>query len=367
MKNQYHLNPLPAEITELIDAIADGDSEVARYLAEFGTPEVVDGTITALSHPRWRMRSGALLGIKNAITKNRATAAFKTRLAAPVAQLWAHSFLRGQPLPDGFDQASWDIADALRSLDRDRVVASLRDPAILRQDHPHLDKILSVLNGFAAPVIGVDLLSWLAALRPTAVTDTHPDPYPYGEILCNLGIQHHPDLPSLVADVEDNFPYYSGVQSSAAEAMCYFNGLPPGFEIRILDIYLELEAEQRKHLPQAAHYLAAAMEMDANCSAGIEQFIEEIGENYDFVMSYLTAVGNHSLIWKIQSILELFTPQGKLRPGRKLPPHLEEPDMYHYIIDLEYPEHIKSRELKVLYYQFAAKHAKELNEFLQAQ
>ncbi|TLD70392.1 HEAT repeat domain-containing protein [Phragmitibacter flavus] len=359
MEKAYNVDLLPEKLAQLTNLIREGESSAAEELGSSGSSNAVDALTLALTSKSWNLRDKALTGIRAAIKKHRATPKFMEALADPIAAILKHPFtIKKRDQPQDAQFACQKAIQILPQIDGEKAISLLNDPKILRLTNPDLTEVLKALNVLPGAV-RIDINDWLKTIRPAAVSDTYPYPNIYSELLCSLAHHNHPSLQEHTRDVEKNFPYYSDAQVGAAEAKCIVRGLPHDFVSRIIEIHYELPWDR---LSKPVQNLAVAIELDAYTYSGIEQYILQGGHRVEFAIETLQIMGKHTLLWKLQQCIELFGPAGIPIDFKERADRMDENDgfIFSSIMDMQYQENLKSRDLKVLYYNFAAQHAEEI-------
>jgi hypothetical protein len=365
MAAKYSVDPLPATLAKLALEAKEGDLLAACELATLGSSAAVTALIEALAQSSWQVRSDVLSGVRSAFGGKRATVEFSASLGDAIAEVLKHSFRRQkkkeQPVQSEF--ASRAAIEILPLLNRERAILHLTHPDVLRLNNPDLTLVLRALNDLGHP-LKMDLVPWLEEIQPLASADSYTDNCLCSEVLCNLALQHHPSVPQWIEEVEKNFPYYGEAQIGAAKALCYHLDLPPNFHWKILD--LSYPKDGRMRLPKVVQYFVRAIEMVTWSNLGFEQYMEHEGDEVANDIEVLTAIGDEVQVWRLRKCVELFGPAGV--PGtfdeRVERIHADDGHIWDAIIDLGFPEHVKSPELQVLYFRFAAKHGEEFRRFL---
>ncbi|WP_038171734.1 hypothetical protein [Verrucomicrobium sp. BvORR106] len=365
MPKKYTLDPLPGRLAKLAREAKKGDQLAACELATLGSSAAVTALIEALAQPSWQVRSDVLSGIRSAFRGKRATVEFSDSLGDAIAEVLKHSFRRQKKKdqPQQSEFASQTAIEILPLLNRERTILHLTHPNVLRLNNPDLPLVLRALNDLGHP-LKMDLVPWIEEIQPLALADSYIDNSLCSEILCNMALQHHPSVPLWIEEVEKNFPYYGEAQIGAAKARCYHLDLPPNFHWKILD--LSYPKDGRVRLPKVVQHFVRAIEMMTWSNLGFEQYLEHEGDEVANDIEVLTAIGDEVQVWRLRKCVELFGPAGV--PGtfeeRVERIHADDGHIWDAIIDLGFPEDVKSPELQVLYFQFAAKHAEEFRRFL---
>lgn len=367
MAAKYSVDPLPATLAKLAREAKEGDLLAACELATLGSSAAVSALIQALAQPSWQVRADVLSGIRRAFDGKETKVELSDSLGDAIAEVLKHGFRRQtkKDQPQQSEFASRTAIKILPLLNRERAILHLTHPDVLRLNNPELTLVLRALNDLGHP-LKMDLVPWLEEIQTLALADSYTDNCLCSEILCNLALQHHPSVPQWIEEVEKNFPYYGEAQIGAAKAHCYYLDLPPNFHWKILD--LSYPKDGRMHLPEIVQHFVRAIEMVTWSNVGFEQYLENEGDEVANDIEVLTAIGDEIQVWRLRKCVELFGPAGvpATFEERVERIHANDGHIWDAIIDLGFPEDVKSPDLQVLYFQFAAKHAEEFRRFLAA-
>jgi len=290
-----HCPEAVAPLARFVDhADADIRKATALTLASIGTATAADAVIRLLADDDDYVRSYAMMGIERSIqSKRRAPEFLDTVFPALVALL---------DRKDG--SVSGRAPELLLLIDQERALPLLLSAEYFSTTNCQLQYILSALNRVEHPIPHDKLLPLLDKLAPLA--NEYPHSYAYAEAL--IAFARNPD-PTTEAHLRETLSSPTDeVREGAAKALQIFHNIddPWAFVCQRID---EVGWDDLS-VPQKLYIAVSVYNGEVNNGGHAQYFFNSGGNDYEWVLEGLQAIGASKRAAILAEVVNLFGPSG---------------------------------------------------------